>query len=111
MSATRNFRIDVSLGLMLLGAISLLGLAGCQSSNAESVLPVRGEDYWSMPPAGTKVPAPRGILAGPNDECFVLDNAGRMLVYGPDGKVARQWWMPEYSVGKPEGICVLQDGR
>jgi DNA-binding beta-propeller fold protein YncE len=111
MSATRHFRIGMSLALTLGGAVSLLGLAGCQVSNAEHSLPVRGEDYWSMPPAGTKVPAPRGILAGSNDDCFVLDNAGRVLVYGPDGKVARQWWMPEYSVGKPEGVCVLQDGR
>lgn len=92
-------------------AYCLLWIAGCQSATSENSLPVRSEEYWNVPPEGIKVPAPRGILAGPNDETFVLDNAGRVLVYGSDGKVARKWWMPEYSVGKPEGICVLQDGR
>lgn len=88
-----------------------LTAVGCHHADSLNSLPVRGEDYWNVPPEATKIPAPRGILAGPNDECFVLDNAGRVLVYGPNGKVARKWWMPEYSVGKPEGICVLQDGR
>lgn len=89
----------------------LISITGCHKADSLNSLPVRGEDYWNVPPEAIKIPAPRGILAGPNEECFVLDNAGRVLVYGPDGKVARKWWMPEYSVGKPEGICVLQDGR
>ena len=95
----------------LFWSLCLIGLAGCWSASDENSLPVRGEDYWTVPPEGTKIPAPRGILAGPNQETFVLDNAGRVLVYDPNGKVVRKWWMPEYSVGKPEGICVLQDGR
>jgi iron(III) transport system ATP-binding protein len=89
----------------------LLFLAGCRFATAENSLAVRQETYWIVPPEGTKIPAPRGILAGPDDECFVLDNAGRVLVYNSDGDVVRRWWMPEYSVGKPEGLCVLQDGR
>ena len=93
------------------GALWIMALPGCRASTDANSLPVRGEEYWSIPPAGVKIPAPRGILAGQQDEVFVLDNAGRVLVYGPDGKIVRQWWMPEYSVGKPEGLCVLQDGR
>jgi DNA-binding beta-propeller fold protein YncE len=34
-----------------------------------------------------------------------------VLVYGEDGKVARQWRMPEYEIGNPEGACQLKDGR
>lgn len=41
----------------------------------------------------------------------MLDNAGRVLVFDAAGKILRQWWMPEYSVGKPEKICLLRDGR
>lgn len=96
---------------VLCGGLLVAWLGGCDSATDENSLPVRSEVYWSIPPEGTKIPAPRGILAGPNEEYFILDNAGRMLVYGPDGTLVRKWWMPEYSVGKPEGICVMQDGR
>jgi DNA-binding beta-propeller fold protein YncE len=97
--------------LRFLAALLAASMAGCWPSTAENSLPVRDEEYWTIPPEGTKIPAPRAILAGPRDETFVLDNAGRVLVYRPDGTLARKWWMPEYSVGKPEGVCVLHDGR
>jgi DNA-binding beta-propeller fold protein YncE len=97
--------------LRFLAALLAALVAGCWPSTAENSLPVRDEEYWTIPPEGTKIPAPRAILAGPRDETFVLDNAGRVLVYRPDGTLARKWWMPEYSVGKPEGVCVLHDGR
>jgi DNA-binding beta-propeller fold protein YncE len=42
---------------------------------------------------------------------FILDDVGRVLVYDADLNLLRQWWMPEYSVGRPEGIVVMQDGR
>jgi DNA-binding beta-propeller fold protein YncE len=32
-------------------------------------------------------------------------------VYDVEGKLQRQWWMPDYSVGKPEKICQFRDGR
>ncbi len=41
----------------------------------------------------------------------MLDNVGRVLVYDPDGKLLRQWWMPDYSVGKPEKIFQFRSGR
>jgi len=56
------------------------------------------------------VPAPRGMTIS-GDEYLVLDNAGRVLVFNQHGDLQRQWWMPEYSVGKAEGVCVLKDGR
>jgi DNA-binding beta-propeller fold protein YncE len=64
-----------------------------------------------MPPEGTKIPAPRACHITPQGELYVLDNAGRVLVFDADGNVLRQWFMPEYSVGKPEKICLLHDGR
>ena len=94
--------------LMLLMAMLLL--PGCDSG-AEPVLHVRHENYWSMPPDGPRVPAPRGMTVSPQGEYLVLDNAGRVLVFDETGEFQRQWWMPEYSVGKAEGICVLKDGR
>src|SRR5262249_8368805 len=47
----------------------------------------------------------------PDSEYLVLDNVGRVLVYNQAGDVERHWWMPDYSIGKAEGICVLKDGR
>jgi DNA-binding beta-propeller fold protein YncE len=34
-----------------------------------------------------------------------------VLVYAPDGFIARQWHMPDSRNGNPEGVCVLRDGR
>lgn len=64
-----------------------------------------------VPSEGPKVPAPRAVHATVKNELFVLDNAGRVLVYDQQGKLLRKWFMPEYSVGKPEKICVLKDQR
>jgi DNA-binding beta-propeller fold protein YncE len=65
---------------------------------------------WALPAEGPLVPAPRGVLAA-DGELFVLDNVGRVLVYDEQGKLLRHWWMPEYSVGKPEKLCLFRDGR
>ena len=92
--------------LMMLCAILF---AGCD--RGESTLPVKSENYWIIPPNGPRIPSPRGMTVSPAGEYLVLDNAGRLLVYDENGDLKRQWWMPEYSVGKPEGVCVLKDGR
>lgn len=94
---------------LLLLLVAMLAM-GC-SDEAEPTLRVKAESYWNMPPDGTRVPAPRGMTVSAAGEYLVLDNAGRILDFDADGKLKRQWWMPEYSVGKPEGICVLKDGR
>lgn len=99
---------QVLLKVMML-VIALL-VAGC-GDGTTTTLPVKHEAYWSMPPEGTRIPAPRGMTVAPDGEYLVLDNAGRILAFDKDGTLTRKWWMPEYSVGKPEGICVLKDGR
>ena len=97
----------VLLKVLMLFVVALI--AGC--SGREPVLAVQRETYWSIPANGPRVPAPRGMTVSPEGEYLVLDNAGRLLVYNDAGVLQRQWWMPEYSVGKPEGVCVLKDGR
>jgi ABC-type multidrug transport system ATPase subunit len=94
---------------VLLLFVALL-MSGCDFG-AEPTLAVKSETYWSMPPEGLRVPAPRGMTVAPDGEYLVLDNAGRVLAFDSTGKLRRHWWMPDYSVGKPEGICVLKDGR
>jgi len=94
---------------LLLLVLLMLGVSGCEGDGP--ALQVRAENYWSMPPDGPRVPAPRGIGVSPKGEYLVLDNAGRLLVFDDTGTLRRRWWMPEFSVGKPEGVCFLQDGR
>ncbi|MHC4877147.1 MAG: NHL repeat-containing protein [Planctomycetota bacterium] len=65
----------------------------------------------SMPPEGAKIPAPRGATFDSDGTLYVLDDAGRVLVFDPQGELIRQWFMPEYSVGKPEGVWRFLDGR
>ncbi|MGE5192153.1 MAG: ATP-binding cassette domain-containing protein [Deltaproteobacteria bacterium] len=97
-------------------ALLLLCLAGagCDSAAGNAVEPkleVRSLTSWTMPAEGVKMPAPRAVHVGLKQEIFILDNAGRVLVYDSDGKLQRQWWMPDYAEGKPEKICQFRDGR
>jgi ABC-type multidrug transport system ATPase subunit len=85
--------------------------AGCSPGDRGPALPIRSLTSWSMPADGARVPTPRAVHAGLREEIFVLDNAGRILVYDFEGKLLRKWWMPDYSVGKPEKICQFRDGR
>lgn len=64
-----------------------------------------------MPPEGPKIPAPRGASFGTDGELYVLDDAGRVLVFDSQNQLQRKWFMPEYSVGKPEGVWRFLDGR
>lgn len=99
----------VALRIMWLLLI-VIGLCGCNLDTETNIPPV-SERTWSLPADGTKVPAPRGITAGPHGEIYVLDNIGRVLVMDDKGGLTRSWWMPEYSVGKPERLLVCRDGR
>ena len=68
-------------------------------------------DSWKVPASGRFLPAPRGLYSDADDNVFVLDDAGRVLVYNSQGKLTQQWEMPEFAVGKPEGIWKLLDGK
>ncbi len=105
--------LDTGMLVMLrLCAVLLMCLvwAGCQQSAAGPELPVTSTRTFKMPPDGSSVPAPRSLTVSRAGELYVLDNAGRVLVYTADGTLDRQWRMPEYDVGKPEGVCILGDG-
>lgn len=94
----------------VLMALFLCFIVGCGSPE-EGTIQVRRITHWPVPPDRASIPAPRAVASGSNDEVIVLDTAGRVLVYDGSGKIRRQWRMPEYEVGKPEGVCLLKDGR
>ena len=111
----RRFKSGDRIALRVLPLVILLAcmvfFPGCTRSGNDPELASTQINHWSIPPAGKVIPAPRSVRFGDNDEVFVLDNAGRVLVYSYSGELQRQWEMPDYDVGKPEGICVLKDGR
>ncbi|MFM7159455.1 MAG: hypothetical protein ACKO3P_03685, partial [Planctomycetaceae bacterium] len=84
--------------------------SGCGESAAGEGGAIPQATSWVLPPEGMRIPAPRALHAT-ETEVLVLDNAGRALVYDLQGQLRRTWWMPEYSVGRPEKICQLPDGR
>ncbi len=86
-------------------------LAGCQHSKEEASLFAREVHSWSVPSSGALQPAARSLTINNEGDVVALDTAGRVLTYGLDGKVKRQWSMPDTKIGKPEGVCVLKDGR
>ncbi|WP_339728178.1 ATP-binding cassette domain-containing protein [uncultured Gimesia sp.] len=99
----------VSLRLLML-CFCLFFCSGCFSDSAPELV-FSKITQWSVPSEGIMVPAPRSVNIGPNDELYVLDNAGRVLVYDSNNELIRQWKMPESEVGKPEGVCVLKNGQ
>ena len=88
-----------------------LHVVGCRQSFTGPAIPVAQVHLWSVPPEGLLQPAVRSLTIGNHGEVIALDTAGRVLVYAADGSIARQWWMPDTKIGKPEGVCVLRDGR
>ena len=107
-----GMKVLLRVTLACLMMVAMLGLPGCWSASSdEPELQVVDARHYSLPAEGAMLPAPRGMTFSPEGELFVLDNAGRIVVYDPEGAFARQWWMPEYDVGKPEGAWVLLDGR
>ncbi len=98
--------------LILLVPVTLLLLfCGCRDTSPAPELHVRAFSVWAMPPEGTVLPAPRAVATGKGDEALVLDTIGRVIVFGPDGRAGRRWFMPETKVGRPEDVCLLRDGR
>lgn len=90
--------------------LGLLSLTGCGRSS-DAPLDFQTVRTIKMPIEPARFPAPRGMVYGPADELLVLDDIGRVIRYKPDGTLDKQWWMPDYKIGRPEGIRVLLDGR
>jgi iron(III) transport system ATP-binding protein len=88
-----------------------LHTTGCRPSSAGPTIPVTAVHSWAVPPDGVMQPAARKLTIGNHGEVIALDTDGRVLVYAPDGSIARQWRMPDNKNGNPEGVCVLRDGR
>lgn len=101
-------RVVLKVCLALLACWMLL--SGCRSASGPE-LEVEKVRYWAMPLDGPSIPAPRSIAFDQTGEFYVLDTAGRVLVFDATGEPLRQWPMPESDVGNPEGICIFRDGR
>ncbi len=95
----------------LLLALLLAFFTGCSPHNSEPVIPVKEWRSWVLPNDGPTQPTPRSIAIGANGDLAILDTAGRVLLYHPDGTLLRQWKMLDVQFGKPEGIVWLKDGR
>jgi ABC-type multidrug transport system ATPase subunit/DNA-binding beta-propeller fold protein YncE len=104
----RGARIILKAALCLL--LCLNGV-GCRQSATGPAIPVAEVHLWPVPPEGALQPAARSLAIGAHGELIALDTDARVLVFAPDGSVARQWRMPDNRNGNPEGVCVLRDGR
>jgi ABC-type multidrug transport system ATPase subunit/DNA-binding beta-propeller fold protein YncE len=91
--------------------VMLIALVLAACGGTAKPLAVQRVRHHAMPPCDTRVPAPRCIAPGEPGEWIVLDTAGRVLILSAAGAVVRQWFMPEHAVGRPEGACLLHDGR
>jgi ABC-type multidrug transport system ATPase subunit/DNA-binding beta-propeller fold protein YncE len=94
----------------LLCLLLCLQITGCRRATGPTI-PVAEVHLWPVPPEGLLQPAARSLTIGNHGEVIALDTGGRVLVYAPDGSIAREWHMPDSKNGNPEGVCVLRDGR
>lgn len=101
--------MTVAIRLLLIWILCSFG-PGCQSSTGHT-LEIKQNRAWNLTPVKGFLPAPRGTHVATSDELFVLDNAGRVLVYDRERKLNRHWFMPEYDIGMPERLLLLKDGR
>ena len=104
-------RRQVSALQICMALLLCLFLTGCGEQTTDPELSFTKFDSWKVPASGSFLPAPRGLYADENDTVYVLDDAGRVLVYNSQGKLTKQWEMPEFAAGKPEGVWKLLDGR
>ncbi|MCA9034713.1 MAG: hypothetical protein KDA91_06260 [Planctomycetaceae bacterium] len=95
----------------LIALMVLVFISGCGDVAADPQLHFRRFDAWKVPANGHHLPAPRALYSDEADTVYALDDAGRVLVYSPKGELLRSWFMPEYSIGRAEGIIKLLDGR
>jgi iron(III) transport system ATP-binding protein len=108
-TGSRRWQAGDRVVLRVLWALLVMSLLGCQTGDES--LPVKSATAWSLPIEGAQLPGPRAVTAGPDGTIYALDNVGRLLAFNPLGEPTKQWWMPEYTVGRPERILVCRDGR
>jgi sugar lactone lactonase YvrE len=85
--------------------------AGCDRPAEGKTMPLTVVRTHVLPVVGAALPTPRALAMTPTDDLLVLDDKGRVLVYGPSGTLDRSWEMPAHEVGNPEGIVMLRDGN
>jgi iron(III) transport system ATP-binding protein len=94
----------------LLCLLLCLYIAGC-GGPAGPAISITDIHAWPVPPEDELQPAARSLTIDNQGNIVALDTGGRVLVYAPDGSIAKQWHMPDNKNGNPEGVCVLHDGR
>ena len=109
MSFPTAIRVPIILSAVFALAVSAGGCA--DSAKNGRALPISKISFIQMPMEGTKMPAPRSLSFNRKGELMVLDDVGRVLIFSPDGELSRKWWMPDHSIGRPEGIIEMKDGR
>ncbi len=108
----RRRRAVVSSWFNLIALSLMVPLAGCFGPATGDVqLPVKEIAAWQIPADEARLPTPRGLFVARNGDLYVLDDAGRFLIYDRDHQLLRITWMPEYSVGRAEGLWQMLDGR
>lgn len=92
-------------------AAACLALSGACAEGEDGTTMSATHRVFALPATQARAPAPRAVAPGMAGTWLVLDDAGRVLVYAADGRLVRQWSMPEHAAGNPEGVCLLDDGR
>ncbi|HNQ24708.1 MAG TPA: 6-bladed beta-propeller [Phycisphaerae bacterium] len=90
--------------------MAIIGLcAGCESESTSPAGVVGVFGGVGLGPGDFSYP--RAIAAEPGGCVFVVDKAGRVQRFNPEGQYETGWRMPLIESGKPIGLTVHPDGR
>jgi len=109
-AAALSVGASVCLRILML-CLLMSGLWGCADTDTVRELPVQSIRIWSLPQDEHVRPTPRSVTHDAANHLIVLDTAGRVIVYNPNGSLKHEWRMPTNEDGNPEGACALMDGR
>jgi iron(III) transport system ATP-binding protein len=109
--AGSGLKKGIRVALRVIALLLVCFLASACDERDQPKLNVRDIHYWSMPPKGAMIPAPRSVTVGPHNEVLVLDKGGRVIVFSQSGEILKKWNMPDARIGNPEGACFFADGR
>ncbi len=106
-----TFKIQICFCLLFPSVLLTLALSGCGKGDTAAKLKLEHINSINLPPDGRKIPAPRSVTVAPDGKLVILDDCGNVTVSDAEGKILKKWKMPDSRIGRPEGVCVIKDGR
>lgn len=87
-------------------------MPGCGGNASGTALGLQPLLVWGSPGSSEgEFSLPRVVDAAPDGTVYVIDKAGRVQLFDPDGKYLSGWQLPEIDRGAPTGMGIAPNGE